>query len=49
MFAKKGLRSMIMHKSVYIKLKLNLSANLRKKRTEKKLTQVELANIIYDK
>ncbi len=32
--------------SSYIELKLKLSANLRKLRTEQKLTQVELARII---
>ncbi len=33
--------------SAYIELKLNLSANLRKLRNEKKLTQIDLANIIH--
>lgn len=32
--------------SSYIELKLKLSANLRKLRTERKLTQVELARLI---
>ncbi|MFC2134354.1 helix-turn-helix transcriptional regulator [Bacteroidota bacterium] len=32
--------------SSYIELKIKLSANLKKLRTEKKLTQVELAKII---
>ncbi len=32
--------------SAYIELKMKLSANLRKLRTEQKLTQVELAKVI---
>ena len=33
--------------SVYIDLKLNLSANLRKLRAEQNLTQVEMAKLIH--
>ena len=32
--------------SAYIELKIKLSSNLRKLRTEQKITQVELANIL---
>ncbi|MCF7824747.1 MAG: helix-turn-helix transcriptional regulator [Candidatus Marinimicrobia bacterium] len=33
--------------SAYIDLKLNLSANLRKLRTEQNLTQIEMAKLIH--
>lgn len=33
--------------SAYIELKLNLSANLKRLRTEQRLTQIELAKIIH--